>query len=251
MKPLVQRIDEFLIHRRRERDLKYEEHVKARGYRFSPYLAGKCTRRAVYTLLRFPEPEMTPGALRIIENGNSMQERYQLWLKEAGILIQKEYPVQSEELLISGRCDGILLIDNKLYVLELKSTGLANFQEMARTKRPDPEYVDQIMLYMHLTEIPNGIILVEGIITDRGKVQAPPDDPESGFYMSEHLLEFHLCYDPDHAARLIEKVKKINDCVAKEVLPERDYPLNSKQCRFCPFRERCWFFDPDIGRPRQ
>lgn len=251
MKPLVQRIDEFLTVRRREQDAKYEAYAKERGYRFPPYLAGKCSRRAVYTLLGFPEPEMTPGALRIIENGNSMQERYQLWLKEAGLLIQKEYPVRSDELLISGRCDGILVIDGKLYVLELKSTGLSNFQEMARTKKPDPEYADQLMLYMHLTEIPNGIILVEGIITDRGKVQAPPDDPEAGFYMSEHLLEFHVSYDPEHAGRLVEKVKKINACVSQGLLPERDYPLNSKQCRFCPFRERCWFLDPDIGRPRR
>ena len=249
MTPLVQRIDEFLVNRRKERDISYKAYAQQRGYRFPPYLAGKCTRRAVYTLLGFPEPDMTPGALRIIENGNSMQERYQAWLKDAGLLLHKEYPVSSDELLISGRCDGILLIDRKLYVLELKTTGLFNFQEMARTKQPDPEYKDQLMLYMHLTEIPNGIILVEGIITDRGKVQAPPDDPEAGFYMSEHLLEFHVSYDPEHAGRLVEKVKRINACVAQGLLPERDYPLNSKPCRFCPFRERCWFLDPDIGRP--
>src|SRR5690606_35957460 len=155
MTPLVQRIDEFLVNRRKERDISYKAYAQQRGYRLPPYLAGNCTRRAVYTLLGFPEPDMTPGALRIIENGNSMQERYQAWLKDAGLLLHKEYPVSSDELLISGRCDGILFIDQKLYVLELKTTGLFNFQEMARTKQPDPEYKDQLMLYMHLTEIPN------------------------------------------------------------------------------------------------
>lgn len=246
---LAKQIDRHIVQKRLERDKSYAEYKKEQGYRFPPYLAGQCSRKAVYTLLGYPEPDPTPYLLRITANGDDMHERYQTWLEEMGLLIQAEYHLEHDELHIKGRCDGLVLWNGKVHVLELKSTGGYSFRKMAESKTPDPAYVDQLMLYMHILGIPQGIIFVETIITDRAKLNIPPDDPERGFYSSDHVLEFHVPYDPAHAQRLVDKIKNINECVFNGTLPPREFAQNSFQCRFCPFQERCWTLDPDIGLP--
>lgn len=240
MQSLTRAIDEYLVEKAREKDRrKREKKGKADVILFSPYLIGKCSRHAAYKLLGYPD-EPDARTLKIAENGDAMHERYQRLLSSMGYLIYPEYKIKDEELHVYGRTDGLMVINDELVLLELKSCGIYDFQQMASTGQPRSDYADQLMLYMHLTGVKKGIILVECIITERkGHIKmAPPREDE--FYASDFLLEFHLKYNQEHADRVVRKVKRILELIEKGILPEREFSKDSFDCRYCPFHDYCW-----------
>jgi len=44
----------------------------------------------------------------VFDNGKAMHERIQRYLKEAGVLLQAEVPVENEDLEVRGSTDGII-----------------------------------------------------------------------------------------------------------------------------------------------
>lgn len=240
MRSLARAIDDYLVEKAKERDRKKRARKgKADVITFSPYLIGKCSRHAAYKLLGYPD-EPDARVIKIADNGTSMHERYQRLLSNMGYLIYPEYKIKDEELHVYGRTDGLMSIDDELALLELKSCGIYDFQQMAASGQPRSDYADQLMLYMHLTGVKRGVILVECIITERkGHIKvAPPKDGE--FYAADFLLEFHLRYNQEHADRIVRKVKRILELIEQGILPEREFSKDSFDCRYCPFHNYCW-----------
>lgn len=240
MQSIARAIDNYLVEQAIERDRKRRaKRRKGEKITFPPYLVGRCSRHAAYTLLGFPD-EPDSRVIKIAENGTSMHQRYQKVLAKMGYLVYPEYKIRDEELGIYGRTDGLVLLDDVMAILELKSCGIYDFQQMAASGQPRSDYADQSMLYMHLIGVKRAIILVECIITERKshiKV-APPREGE--FYATDFLLEFHLEYDQEHATRIVNKIKRILELVDKGILPEREYSKDSFDCRYCPFHNYCW-----------
>lgn len=194
--------------------------------KFYPSGIGYCARKLVYQNVFIVRGEISPVFARIMECGNSMHTRYEKWFEEMGILVVPELPIKDTELRISGRTDAIIRYPvgggkSKLVIVELKSAKDSKFKRMAETGEPLPENIQQLQLYMHMTGIHNGVILVENKDT-------------------QALWEYWAEYDEELAGRLIEKIRVVNACNDQGTLPEKEYAKTSFECRYCDYREECW-----------
>lgn len=224
---LSSKIENFLIAKDEQSNIERVKKNETEGPRFYPSYANKCSRYIVMEMLGYPKPPKPARVIRIMENGNSMHERYQTWFKEMGILVDNEFSIKFPEYRISGRIDSIIttkdIIPNidDIAIVELKSANEKKFKEMAKINEPHQDYYAQIQLYMELLKIPYGIIFIENKNT-------------------QEVLEFLVDYDPAYGNKLLKKVAYVNDCVTKKELPRREYAESSYECRWCDHRDRCY-----------
>ena len=120
----------------------------------SPSQIFKCKRSNYYTRKKEKKDTINVNARtrRIFDNGHSVHNRLQKYLKNAGILLLDEVPVVNEEYNVQGHTDGVLLIDDKsreLGILEIKSCNSGTFKELIK---PIEEHELQALLYMYCLE---------------------------------------------------------------------------------------------------
>jgi CRISPR/Cas system-associated exonuclease Cas4 (RecB family) len=225
-KKLAFKIEEYLL----DQDIKSNEIRQKKnleqGPRFYPSSMSRCCRYLVYDMLGYKKPLKEPKLLRIMENGNSMHDRYQNWFKEIGVLVENESEIKVPELHVSGRIDSIIKLPDidDYIIVELKSANDGKFNKMVKNNAPHKDYSDQIQLYMELLEMPYGIILVEN-----------KNDQE--------VLEFWIERDIEYGKELIKKIETVNEHVAQKKLPRREHPKYSYECKYCDFFEECWNTD--------
>lgn len=186
---------------------------------------GYCSRSLAMGMLNYPRAMPDAQSLRVFANGDSMHDRFQAWLTNAGILVATEVPIKDPIMRLSARADGIIRIpgDNaagSLAVLELKSAKDRQFNRM-RKEGPYPGYVYQLQFYLHMTGLQYGVIFMENKDT-------------------QELQEWWYEYDPQIAEQLVEKSRMVVSCVDAGILPEREYEKTSFECRFCDYAELCW-----------
>jgi len=113
--------------------------------------------------------------IRRMVNGNSVHKKWQDLFKASGVSICSEQQFVNE-CVITGTPDSIINLDNTKYIVEIKSTNDKSFSSMTKlpvgTKR-------QIMYYMYLTGIPNGIVIYENT-----------NDSDFEIYLVEYDIEF-------------------------------------------------------------
>jgi|LSQX01.2.fsa_nt_gb CRISPR/Cas system-associated exonuclease Cas4 (RecB family) len=161
-----------------------------------------------------------PQTLRVFENGHSTHERIQGWLEDMGLMIEAERKLISEELNISGSCDGVIELPGEgEFIIEIKTISAKGFRYLTEPKAP---HYAQLQLYMYLAGVHQGILLYEC-----------KDD--------QRMKEFRVQYDEKFAKELVQKVKFVNECVAKNELPPKPFSKSSFECRYCPYRNTvCW-----------
>lgn len=244
MKLVGQMVGEYLI----EKNLKEKRRRAARPDKvhFSPSSIGFCSRKIVYQMSGYPVPELNPRVLAIFENGHSFHNRMEHFFDMAGILIAPELSINDEELNISGRTDAVIrninskdyqataditLVDtsgevvysgpnNEVALVELKSINNKGYNRVV-SHGPKEEHIAQLQLYMHLLNIPQGLLYYEN-----------KDNQES--------IEYWFTYDPALIKKLIAKIKNVNDHVDKGTIPAREGTRSSYSCNYCDFKDICW-----------
>ena len=157
--------------------------------------------------------EFDPQTLRIFDNGHGVHERLQGYLHKAGVLIEKELSVSDKEYQIYGRCDGIVQLNRKRGVLEIKSINAKGFAG----ELPKKEHVVQTMMYIHLLGLRGGVILYENKDT-------------------QELKEFYMALDNEVVEKTLEKVKSVLSYISKKQIPPRRYHF----CDYCAFHSLCY-----------
>lgn len=199
--------------------------------RFHPSLIGYCSRKIAYTMLRYPAPLIDARTMRIFECGHSMHERFERWFGEIGIQIATELILNEDSpdeaiasrcvpLNISGRTDSLVVIDDELYLVELKSANGNMFKYYLN--EPKEHHVQQLQLYMYLTGVHKGFILYEDKNT-------------------QELKEFYIQYDHKLVEQLLEKIRMINYHVENRMLPNKEGKPSEWQCKYCEFRGICHY----------
>lgn len=203
----------------------------------SPFMVGHCARQNAMYMLQYPAPKPEAQKLNVFAMGNDVHARHQEWMGKSGVLVAVELPLnrysknpitaeRCADLRVSGRLDALVRLDKKLYVVELKSAKDTSFNRMVENG-PYESYLDQITLYMYLTDIFSGIIYVEN-------------------KNDQSVHEFMVDYDTERAAALLEKIRMINEHVLSLTLPPRPYKQVSFECRqLCDYKEWCWSNDPE------
>jgi len=125
-----------------------------------------CARAIWFRAFGFPlnPPISSDDSLRkyfIFSLGDSIHYQVQCLCHAMGILEDAEVAVESEKYDIEGHCDGILCLDGKRYVLEIKSTNSRYFGQIDKSGKPLTGHKEQLHNYMDVLGIGHGIILYE------------------------------------------------------------------------------------------
>lgn len=177
---------------------------------------GKCPRALYFHFKNVPGEEPDPRLLRVFEEGDYTHRRLMSVLLSLGVVQAVEIHTPSNDL-IHGRADAVITLDNEPYILELKSSAGFKFRKL---EEPRKKHVEQIQLYMHYFNIPQGIILYENKNT-------------------QHLKEFRVDYDEELVEGLIKNFEFLREQIEKEIVPEKPEDIKDWQCRYCEYRKEC------------
>jgi len=181
---IIERIDDYLKTRPRDKRYTHCFHpstlYKPAEYLLKAYFDGDS------------EGDYSSQRLRVFDNGHDVHKRIQNYLRELGILREVECPVENREYEIKGHADGVLEIDGKKGVLEIKSINSRGFYGLLE---PDERHLIQANVYMFCLGIPRGVILYEN-------------------KDNQDLREFLVTQDPKVIQPVLEKIKLVQSWIS-------------------------------------
>jgi hypothetical protein len=207
-----------LIDNHLARELSYK-----RQGRYYPSEIGGCLRKTWYS---YKDPRPTDTALiRIFEAGNMLHEFVGNVIKSEKNpdieLIQSELPIKVEQkdFIISGRIDNLILvkIENKKFLVEVKSCKFL-------PKELKKEHEMQVQLYMHASEVYNGILL----------------------YVQKDNLQtkwFDIEYNKEAIEKILKRFQSLHSSLTENKIPEAEAKHSedtSWMCQKCPWKPECW-----------
>lgn len=167
---------------------------------------------------------LPPKVLRRMQNGNSVHHKWQTLFQRTGVANRIEHQLLSNGI-VTGTPDAVIELGKKRYVIEIKSTNDKSFSSMTKlpvgTKR-------QLMYYMYLTGIPNGIAIYENT-----------NDSEFEIYLVD--------YDQEFIKKYVEREYEVKDGIKEyyqnSILPERHKRCTSDstgRANSCSCTELCF-----------
>lgn len=182
-----------------------------------------CYRQQVLSFYyKGAEPNYPVELRRIFLNGWYVHIKWQKLFEQAKIAYGIEQRGKSDFWKLLFTPDAIIKLKNKLYIVEIKSVNTIQFQKMNEHESAR----HQIQLYMHMTGIPNGIVLCEDKNTQRIKT-----------YIYQYNFEEVLPY-----LERMEKVKKYLGAYEKDkMLPKRICQSENNKCaENCAYKNACF-----------
>jgi len=106
-----------------------------------------------------------PRIRRIFDVGGVFEERFEKYLNNVKLLVDRELSIRTENPPISGRIDFIVFPDDPVPV-ELKTIKQEDYKKL---RAPKPEHVIQLQLYLNMGGYKHGYILYENKNTQAWK----------------------------------------------------------------------------------
>lgn len=115
-------------------------------------------------------------------------------------------------------CDGIIRLNGKTYLLEIKTSELNSFTNLTE---PKPEHIDQINCYATLLNLPDVLVIYQDRVHGEIKV-------------FEHTLSSLNRQD------ILDRIKLVVDAVKSNIAPN-GLPVGDKYCApyYCPYYLAC------------
>jgi hypothetical protein len=187
-----------------------------------PSEIGQCTRKIVRLILnQVKDSPAEPKQQRTFDMGNSVHKRYlKTYIPAMGCAVVIDHEpfiertIENKELWLRGAPDAVILNrqDGLLYIFELKSIKQELFQELST---PSEDYLDQVHLYMFMTDIPRAIVFYEN-------------------KNNQDIMEFHIPIDKVRLNNVLNKVKEIKEYVLNyETTKRLPQKCKSKYCAGC------------------
>lgn len=217
---------------------------------FKPSALGTpCLRKLYYSYNRVLEDfEATPELKKYGHMGNDAHDRLAAYLREAGVLIDyynkagktqikfgkpnKEFPLKDQDLELSAMIDGVMILDNELWLGEWKTIGLKGFRNLIMPKA-DHLIQGSTYLYAFARALKEGayshIKELEGF-TEIAGIKFLYENRDSG-----ELKEFSVTEASDIFKQTLSKMAAVKDMLAKDLLPSK----TEDWCRSCPWRTKC------------
>lgn len=127
---------------------------KPDGY-IHPSGMGGCPRKMFFWMKKIPLTEFkpfSPETMRIFDMGHAVEKITVKSFFEQNILVAEQVPVVSEQDRVRGTLDAILRLDNKYYIVDVKSACDSQF----KFSTPHKHYLYQVATYMFYTGIYRG-----------------------------------------------------------------------------------------------
>lgn len=188
---------------------------------FDPAHLTECPRRIIYRA-NGCVPETSLPYLNIVNELFNRKKWLEYLSKCKSIkIIDKNLVTADCHYNISGNADAILSMDGNNYVIKIQAVSDDEFNQINK-KGAFKRHVIELMVYMWLTELQDGLLLYENQNTNKYTV-------------------FHIKpYDP-----IIKSVtKKCTDLMEDKIqgnIPNRPYKTkDSSECGLCEFSKQCW-----------
>lgn len=214
----------------------------------------------------------------VFDYGHSVHSKYQRWLTEMGVLWgtwvckecgyswvgdtpaccdrcagfkvrYKEVSLSSEDLMISGHSDGVVLLDDVYRMIEIKTVGIStlrfeayNLFDQYQTERLTPEELWFLIKRPFATHIRQGQIYLH-----LAHSQYPELNIEEIVFIYEwkptqEVKEFVVKYNPELISRTLASAEEVSCSVRKGTVPERPEwaGKDERTCSSCEYRSTCW-----------
>lgn len=191
---------------------------------YHPSQIGGCIRRQWFDQFKAPmTASVNDDVLRselIFAFGTHIHIILQNLCHRAGVLEQREVPVVDHVRKIVGHADGILVINGKRYLLEIKTINDRGYQKLVEAK---PEHIEQSTLYL-------GLLKLDGVIV---------------LYVNKNtseMKEFRSMFNKSlYEKRLLPRIAKFKQDVKNRILPNRESEDPHRfPCTYCGYTEVCW-----------
>jgi CRISPR/Cas system-associated exonuclease Cas4 (RecB family) len=224
------KIDLKLVERERSILINIDNYLSESIAQQSPrtYLGGsvigkECDRQLWYEY-HSPIPNQDPRIQRIFHMGHLLESYVISLLKHSGYEVFHEDAASQfgfRDGKIAGNIDGVIIVDGKPLLLEIKSASDKRFNEMVKTgvEQSDPIYYTQMQVYMKYMELDEALFVA----------------------INKNNCELHMeriKFDKMHAEYKVNRGKEI---VEMENEPERKYKTKAHfKCKMCSYKEKCW-----------
>lgn len=187
---------------------------------------GKCARRW-HLLFAGADWYSEDTALSIdrMQAGTDGHERIQKRLEEGPLDVEIEANLRMSDPPLNSYCDAVVKMDDKVIPLEIKTVGDMAFEARRTTQKAAHYHTTQLLLYMHILETDEGILLYEN--RDTFKKLAIP------IYMTDDYREY--------LDEVIEWMKVVRGAYDEEMFAKvfKGRRKNSRMCAACPVRRAC------------
>jgi len=217
-------------------------------------ISSPCLRKIFYSYLQVPwDKPMDAKNARKMNSGDANHKMVKGWLRKVPDITiidyldpktgkipvnyftkeeDPEFKIVNMDIPIKGKIDMVVIIDGKLYVVEIKSMKDERFQELDEEK---PDHAQQAMIYAYVLElglndgtyahIPQlqGFKEVAGVLY----IYISKDTSEMKEYETEKL--------PKAFSRVLTKAEKVKEHVAEKTLPKK----TEDWCNFCSYKKKC------------
>lgn len=198
-----------------------------RSYVGASGVGNPCELALQYSLRGYPQKPPPPAVKRIFEMGHIVEELVVKHLRDAGYSLLEVDPTTKEQFAytalgghLRGHADGMIDIDGKPHVLEIKSMNDKKWNTFKSrgVKNSHRIYFDQVQLLMGLSGIQNAVVVAY--------------NKNNSLYHYEYVAFDYMCFKGliSHAERVIrqQSTERVSD-----------NPL-SFSCRYCNFKPHCW-----------
>ncbi len=205
----------------------------ARAYLGMSGIGDPCPRKT-WLQWRWAKTEIfSARLLRLFDRGNLEEERFVGWLRLAGVVVHEKDPDTGEQFAftaqhghVRGHCDGIVVVEGKQHVVEMKTHNNKSFIGLQRSQSVKVSkhiHYCQMQRYMHASGIKNALYL------------AVSKDNDS-------LYAEFIKYDVDTVQELLERETELLSTTSppKPFVDDPGYWL----CGFCIFKGTCFYQEP-------
>lgn len=169
------------------------------------------------------EDNSNPFAVANMTSGSMSHDRLQKAMGDAGILIDKEFIVKSEDPPIFGYGDVLLNWNEEEIVGEIKTMQSEAFEYRKTHMKPKTGHLVQLLIYMKILKKAKGVLIYEN--KNNHELLALPVE------INDHYIDW-----VDYAFNWMRTVRKAWE---DKTLPMKNYRSNSKICKNCPLSKIC------------
>lgn len=160
-----------------------------------------------------------------VEKDSFMPARCPKCSRDQKTLIYDEFDLKSENFKITGHPDGVINIDGKKWLLELKTINDFGFKDVVARGEPKPDHILQTNMYMGMMKIYQAIVIYF--------------NKDSGVWR-----QFYLKYDNQLVKAKLDSITYMRQCIANESkpLPARVVcaSITCSRAKNCPVSKQCF-----------
>lgn len=150
--------------------LKRSQEKRDYGDYWSASSAGYCMRKQMFERLGVPAVKEDARKYRVFEAGHVFHKFMQDITKEAGLSVAQELELQSDDIMVRGHIDDLILVDNTLILYDYKSVSSRSFsyQKQRATSKDVQSHYHKMQLgtYMYMLRKKPNIVSDERFTTE-------------------------------------------------------------------------------------